>query len=240
MINIKNMLINSYSVYKHTFPNGKIYIGITKFKPEYRWNKGKGYDRQSYMYRAIHKYGWDNIKHEILESNLTEVDAKEKEKYYIALYQSNNKKYGYNLTIGGDGTSGVKISEERRLKFIEWNKNKVVSEETKEKLRKANLGKHHSLETKLKMSEQRKGSNNPFYGKHLTEESKNKISTANSGFNSKLSKHIGKYDLHGNLITVYGSLRQADKNGFSRRNFLNKLNEYEFVEYGGYLWKIVT
>lgn len=28
----------NYSVYKHTAPNGKIYIGITSMKPENRWN----------------------------------------------------------------------------------------------------------------------------------------------------------------------------------------------------------
>ena len=31
---------NTYSVYLHIFPNGKVYVGITKFKPEYRWNNG--------------------------------------------------------------------------------------------------------------------------------------------------------------------------------------------------------
>lgn len=27
----------SYTVYKHTSPSGKCYIGITLTKPEYRW-----------------------------------------------------------------------------------------------------------------------------------------------------------------------------------------------------------
>lgn len=35
--------MNSYTVYKHTSPSGKVYIGITKKKPEYRWNHGRGY-----------------------------------------------------------------------------------------------------------------------------------------------------------------------------------------------------
>lgn len=45
-----------YFVYKHTFPNGKIYIGITDQKPERRWRNGIGYRRQPYVYNAIKKY----------------------------------------------------------------------------------------------------------------------------------------------------------------------------------------
>lgn len=44
-----------YTVYKHTSPSGKVYIGITKRKPEYRWNKGKGYRKdQLLFYRATY------------------------------------------------------------------------------------------------------------------------------------------------------------------------------------------
>ena len=36
-------LSNSYIVYRHTSPSGKVYIGITSYKAEIRWNNGKGY-----------------------------------------------------------------------------------------------------------------------------------------------------------------------------------------------------
>ena len=67
-----------YTVYKHISPSGKVYIGITSKKPEYRWNHGRGYKEidQPVFYRAIKKYGWDNITHEILYSGLQEKDAK--------------------------------------------------------------------------------------------------------------------------------------------------------------------
>lgn len=32
--------MNNYCVYKHTSPSGKVYVGITKLKPKYRWNNG--------------------------------------------------------------------------------------------------------------------------------------------------------------------------------------------------------
>lgn len=240
IVKIKINDLKPYCVYMHIFPNKKVYIGITKFKPEYRWNNGQGYKRQKYIYNAILKYGWDNIKHIILEENLGELEAKEKEKYYIHLFNSNDKIFGYNLTSGGDGTSDVIFTKKRIQKIIASNKKRIITDETKEKIRKARIGTKVSQETRKKMSENRKGKNNPFYGKHLNDEAKKKMSIANSGFNNKKSIHIGKYDLEYNLIEIYGSLREANKSGYNRRKFLNELNDIEFIEYGGYLWKKIN
>ena len=46
-----------YTVYKHISPSGKVYIGITKRKPEYRWNKGKSYREDQLLF-----YPTTNIK----------------------------------------------------------------------------------------------------------------------------------------------------------------------------------
>ena len=131
-----------YTVYKHISPSGKVYIGITKRKPEYRWNKGKGYrEDQLLFYRAIKKYGWDNFTHEILYTGLSEKDAKNIEISLIRQYKSLGM--SYNITDGGDGGRGL------------HNKRKKLSKETK-----------------LKMSKSRKGllagNKNPMYGRHET------------------------------------------------------------------------
>ena len=63
-----------YSVYCHTFPNGKRYIGISS-DCEKRWRNGKGYETQPKMDRAIKKYGWDNFQHIIVYENLTKEDT---------------------------------------------------------------------------------------------------------------------------------------------------------------------
>ena len=57
-----------WSVYIHTFPNGKKYVGVTSQVPaSLRWhNNGSGYKNQGYISRAIEKYGWDNVSHEIV------------------------------------------------------------------------------------------------------------------------------------------------------------------------------
>ena len=92
----------NYCVYKHTSPSGKVYIGITSDEPTKRWgSNGINYRSQNF-WNAIQKYGWDNIKHEILEKDLCEEKALELEKHYISKYKSNNPKYGYNHTPGGD------------------------------------------------------------------------------------------------------------------------------------------
>lgn len=97
-----------YCVYKHTAPNGKVYIGITCQNPLIRWANGLGYSRNGYFTNAIVKYGWDNIKHEILFDGLTKEDACQKEIELIAHYKSNIADFGYNLSSGGEnGAEGV-------------------------------------------------------------------------------------------------------------------------------------
>lgn len=93
---------NNFSVYKHTSPSGKIYIGITSVSPEKRWRKGHGYihGRPTPFSNAINKYGWDNIKHEILLENISEGEAKYAEKYLIKWYKLHH--LSYNVTDGGD------------------------------------------------------------------------------------------------------------------------------------------
>lgn len=97
--------MKTYTVYKHISPSGKVYVGITCRKPEYRWNHGRGYKEKDQLlfYRAIKKYGWDKITHEILYSNLSEQDAKNIEISLIRQYKAAG--ISYNITDGGDGFS---------------------------------------------------------------------------------------------------------------------------------------
>ena len=105
-----------FCVYEHVFPNGKRYIGITSKKPKARWENGTGYSEshQNVMYKAIQKYGWENIEHNILFEDLTEEEAKSKEMVLIQYYHTfihDPNCMGYNMTLGGEGTLGHKGSE---------------------------------------------------------------------------------------------------------------------------------
>ena len=85
-----------YLIYKHTSPSNKVYIGITSQTPEKRWHGGANYSGQPYFYNAIRKYGWDNFKHDIIRSGLTEEEAKIAERKLIKRYDSRNREFGYN------------------------------------------------------------------------------------------------------------------------------------------------
>ena len=96
----ETILNNHYCVYKHTTPNNKVYIGMTGVNPLQRWSNGEGYAGQPKFYKAILKYGWDNIRHEIVYSGLTMEEACEKEKEQIEKYGS--VRNGYNCSTGGE------------------------------------------------------------------------------------------------------------------------------------------
>jgi group I intron endonuclease len=165
---------NNYTVYMHISPSNKVYVGITKQNPVDRWQNGKGYLKtsnngeyhQPLMARAILKYGWDNFQHEIFDDCLSKEEAEKRERLLIALWQTNNPNFGYNIREGGGSTGSM-------------------SEETREKMRQAQTGKKHSQESRQKMSASKKGKyvgvNHPNYGKSLKEETKQKLREAKKG-----------------------------------------------------------
>ena len=76
--------MKTWTVYRHITPNGKSYIGITSRENlNQRWLNGNGYSINTPFGKAIEKYGWESIKHEILDTNLEEDEAKRLEKEYI-------------------------------------------------------------------------------------------------------------------------------------------------------------
>ena len=161
--------MNNYTVYMHISPSGKRYIGITCQEPKKRWKNGKGYETQIF-YRAIEKYGWDNIEHIIIAKGLDKETAEWLETELIRELDTTNTLYGYNVSTGGEGGNGCKRSEETRQK---------ISENHTDNSGENNpfYGKHHSEETIQKLSELAQGKycgeNNPMYGKGFLLEGKN-------------------------------------------------------------------
>lgn len=98
-----------YTVYCHeNKSNGKLYFGITKTSTRRRWSKGKGYKTQHVFGRAIEKYGWDGFEHIILYTGLSEAEAKQMEIDLIREFRTQDRRYGYNITAGGDDTPIVR------------------------------------------------------------------------------------------------------------------------------------
>ncbi len=146
--------MSEYCVYKHTTPSGKVYIGITKQKVSKRWKNGKGYELCTSFYRAILKYGWDNIKHEVLIDKLTEQEACALEVELIAEYQSADPKHGYNLTKGGEHYTPTE--EWRELSSRGHKRYFAENPEARKRISESQTGRKASDETRKKMSEARK------------------------------------------------------------------------------------
>lgn len=102
-----------YKIYKYTFPSGMIYIGMTKNSISKR--KDQGYNHNKRLKTAIREVGFKNIKAEIIEDNLTQEEAYEREIYYIKYYNSADEHYGYNQSKGGkNGFLGLHHTEEHK------------------------------------------------------------------------------------------------------------------------------
>lgn len=110
-----------YCVYCHRNKiNNKRYIGQTIHQDnlDVRWGKnGSGYKHNNHFKNAIDKYGWDNFEHIILAKNLSQEEADELETYYISLYNTTNRNYGYNYRSGG--REGSNINDESKQKIAQ-------------------------------------------------------------------------------------------------------------------------
>ena len=140
----------------------KCYIGQTTlgFDRRYSSNLYKN-TKNSYLKRSIEKYGIENFEIiKIFDVAFSREELNIKEMHWINYYKSNKSDFGYNLTDGGEGSSGWHPSEETKRKMREnhWD----CSGENHPM-----YGKHPSVETRKKQSDIKKGKNPLIY---LTEE----------------------------------------------------------------------
>ena len=170
-----------------TSPSGKSYIGqsvdLTKRKNRFINNQ---YDKsQKKLKYALNKYNISAWKYQVLE--YCEIDRlDEREIYYIKLYDTFI--HGYNMTKGGMGTLGHKMTEEGKEKNRRKQKERIHTELERQKRseslkraykdgrKKANTNTLH-LQTK----EVRDKIAKSLTGRTLSEETKKKISDAHKG-----------------------------------------------------------
>jgi group I intron endonuclease len=95
-------------IYLITSPSGKQYVGKCTLPLEQKaamyQSSAKYYpDIKRPILIAIRKYGWSNMKFEIIEQNnkWTTQDLNTREKYWIQYYKTLHT--GYNITGGGEG-----------------------------------------------------------------------------------------------------------------------------------------
>lgn len=110
--------------------NGKCYIGqskdiIKRWKTEYKW-----YQVNNHLQSAFNKYGLENFDFEVIDECEPGL-LNEREQFWINIYNSFDRNFGYNKTLGGAGTPGRTF---------------VMTEETKNKIRLANTGRKFTSE----------------------------------------------------------------------------------------------
>ncbi len=92
-----------YELYVLTFPNNKIYIGISSdSKKRFSQHKSQALAGSKFpVHQAIRKYGHDNVARTIkcigARDYIADLEVK-----MIAALQTQDRSYGYNVTLGGD------------------------------------------------------------------------------------------------------------------------------------------
>jgi len=161
-----------YTIYEHISPSGKKYIGQTCQRLARRWRNGYGYVRNTYFYRAIEKYGWDNFQHNIICQCETLEEANKVESELIAQFKTNDPQYGYNISGGADGRE--RVAESTRLLMSQIRKGKFTGANN------PNYGRKHTESERAKMSKiQREYFSthaNPRLGATASDETRRKMS----------------------------------------------------------------
>lgn len=146
-----------YSIYQVSGPEGRLYIGYTKFSPEIRWKhhlkNTKNTKLTGYFYNAIRKHGPDKFRVFLLDVAKTKSEAKKIEQLYIRLLRANDPEFGYNSTSGSEGVEyTAEVLQKMSLKSKENWKKPSYREKFKHKKRGSHTGILTSLETKQKIS----------------------------------------------------------------------------------------
>jgi hypothetical protein len=114
-------------IYKISFPNGKVYIGLTTTSLEKRQEEHKCCAKngdERLVYKALRKYNMvDTFELEEIDTADNKEELCEKEKKNILMYNSHYiDKKGYNMTYGGEGTNGYVFTEEDKKRNSEAKK----------------------------------------------------------------------------------------------------------------------
>lgn len=121
--------------------NCKKYIGQS-WNIEHRFAQHKCKCENTYLSRAINKYGFDNftfsIIREIKSTGITQVLLDVLETHYINMCNTRDRSYGYNIKSGGGG--GGLWPQELKKRLSDSKKGHPVNQETRDSISKAKKG----------------------------------------------------------------------------------------------------
>lgn len=109
----------TYVVYCHTTPDGMQYIGTT-CNVKQRWFPST-YKNSTLFYDAIERFGWKNIKHEVLFSGLTSDEALKLEDQLIVKARENGT--CLNMQRSGHYQQSDAFIEDEKARKKAWVEN---------------------------------------------------------------------------------------------------------------------
>lgn len=149
-----------FEVYLHRCRvNGKGYVGITSRGVRQRLYSHESEARHGSnrpFARAIRKHGIDTFETSVLASGLTEQQALAEEQRFIRELGTFGSG-GYNATIGGEGTLGARLTDERRKEISEHFRSLPRTERHRKRCSDALKGRVLKPEHIEKMAAARRG-----------------------------------------------------------------------------------
>lgn len=178
-----------YCVYTHEVEteNGKmVYVGITSMKLSQRW-KQSSYKKLPKFGAYINKYGWENIKHNVIVDGLTREEALKMEDKLICEYREKN--CSLNQVRSGLVESDKEYVKQRSQKHyydnLEYYKELMKRYNETHKQELSEYGKQYREQHKDSIKEYQDAYReehreyNREYGKKYREENKDKIKEKN-------------------------------------------------------------
>lgn len=173
-----------------------------------------------YIDRAIHKYGKENFKLELIDVVPIE-DWKKWERYYIKLYKTHYTQGGYNLTWGGD--DNPMFNKHSRLK----HKQICESLEHRKKQKLNSLKRYEDPQVRKQISETSKK-----VWSNYTSEQRDATLKGFYEYNKSKRIKVATVDENDNIIKIFESASQAciyygrkSKEAGNLLNNCNKINK---------------
>ena len=244
------MIQSNYSVYIHTTPDGRKYVGSTRQNPVYRWRRGGGYKGNTRFHKAILQYGWDEISHEVVESGLDHDAAMNMEIELISKYRTQDPEFGFNVKNGGQsfGNHSDEFIEnlKDRMKGNKYSCGRKMGKYQAEALRLSNIGSKrpskykgihiHTDETKKILSEKAiERWKDPEKRKKYIENMRDVSGENNPRYGSKLSyetKQKIREKATGRKVSVETRLRESQNSTRKRKVIMLDLNENPIKIFG--------
>lgn len=179
----------------------------------------------------IKTLGADNFTREVIDWASSKEELNEKEIFWIDLLGTFHG-YGYNLSRGGDGLGSGKDHPCFGKHTLVGEKNPWYG-----------IGLTFTPEIKKKMSDKAKmrtGKKNSFYGKHHTQEWKEKY---RNGGNNPVAKSCFMYSESGEFIKKYDFVKSTEEDGHRAGTVSDRCRlkckgkiTTQRIPYHGYLW----